>query len=57
MGQRTSTQDQIQGDQCEPEELEEPEDEKLGRTANELGSRQIKTILYQIFYTKLSKIL
>jgi len=40
MGQRTSTQDQIQGDQCEPEELEEPEDEKLGRTANELGSRQ-----------------
>lgn len=25
MGQRSSTQDQIQGDQCEPEELEESE--------------------------------
>jgi len=37
MGQRTSTQDQIQGDQCEREELEEPEDEKLDKTANELG--------------------
>lgn len=39
MGQRSNIQDQIQGDQCEPEKLEESEDEKLDRTAYELGNQ------------------
>jgi hypothetical protein len=38
---------QIQGDQCEPEELEEFEDAKPDRTAYELGN-QDKSRLYYI---------
>lgn len=41
---------QIQGDQCEPEELEEFEDAKPDRTAYELGNQDKPRLYYIIKY-------